>query len=88
MADALRTIKIRIRQIFDDDSLDWFDSSYVIDWYVQKTDSLVKNLNDLYCRIVVLGLFLLGHFVRALPVFERDFSPDDPLIQHPHTSEQ
>lgn len=36
MADVLRTIKISIRKIFGDDTLDWFDSSYVIDWYVQK----------------------------------------------------
>jgi hypothetical protein len=39
-------------------------------------------------RVVVLGLFILSQFIRAQPTFERDFSPDDPLIQHPHTSEQ
>jgi len=86
MADVLRTIKIRIRKIFGHDSLDWFDSSYVIDWYVRKLGFLDEI--STICRIVVLGLFLLGHFLRVFPVFERDFSPDDPLIQHPHTSEQ
>ncbi len=40
------------------------------------------------CRIVVLGFFLLDHFIRGWPVFERDFSPDDPLVQHPYTSQQ
>ena len=40
MADVLRTIKISIRKIFGDDTLDWFDSSYVIDWYVQKCQLL------------------------------------------------
>jgi len=39
-------------------------------------------------RVVVLGLFILGQFIRALPTFERDFFLNDPLIQHPHTSEQ
>lgn len=87
MADVLRTIKIRIRKIFGDDTLDWFDSSYVIDWYVQKSQLFFGKISTI-CRIVVLALFFLANFVRALPVFERDFSLDDPLIQHPHTSEQ
>ena len=39
-------------------------------------------------RIVVLGLLILDHFTRAHQIFERDFSLNDPLIQHPHTSEQ
>lgn len=39
-------------------------------------------------RVVVLGLFILCQFIRAQPTFERDFSLNDPLIQHPHTSEQ
>lgn len=39
-------------------------------------------------RIVVLGLFALNLFIRAQPVFERDFSPNDPLIQHPYTPQQ
>ncbi|KAF8479804.1 lipid phosphate phosphatase 1 [Russula ochroleuca] len=38
--------------------------------------------------IVVIEFFVLGNFIRAQQVFERDFSPSDPLIQHPHTSEQ
>jgi membrane-associated phospholipid phosphatase len=38
--------------------------------------------------VVVTGLFLLSWFIDTLPVFERDFSLNDPLIQHPHTSEQ
>ena len=39
-------------------------------------------------RVVVLGLYILGQFIWAQPIFERDFSLDDPLIQHPYTSEQ
>jgi hypothetical protein len=53
MADVLRTIKIRIRKIFGDDSLDWFESSYVIDWYVQKMSVILAiDLNDLQDRRV------------------------------------
>lgn len=39
-------------------------------------------------RIVVVELFVLSQIIRAKPIFERDFSPNDPLIQHPYTSEQ
>ncbi|KAF8269816.1 lipid phosphate phosphatase 1 [Lactarius quietus] len=38
--------------------------------------------------VVVTVLFLLSLLIYTQPVFERDFSPNDPLIQHPHTSEQ
>ncbi|KAI0255902.1 lipid phosphate phosphatase 1 [Lactifluus subvellereus] len=37
---------------------------------------------------VVLAFFFLSLFIQTQPIFERDFSPNDPLIQHPHTSEQ
>jgi hypothetical protein len=47
---------------------------------------IMRLMND--GRVVVLGLLFLGQFIWARPTFERDFSPDDPLIQHPHTSEQ
>ena len=36
----------------------------------------------------MIGLFVLELVLEALPVLERDFSLDDPLIQHPHTPEQ
>ncbi|KAI0289460.1 phosphatidic acid phosphatase type 2/haloperoxidase [Russula brevipes] len=38
--------------------------------------------------IVVFGLIALNLFIQAQPVFERDFSPNDPLIQHPYTPQQ
>ncbi|KAH9975967.1 lipid phosphate phosphatase 1 [Lactifluus volemus] len=38
--------------------------------------------------IVVLGIFLLGLYLETQPAFERDFSPNDPLIQHPHKHQQ
>jgi len=38
--------------------------------------------------VVVIELVVLARFINAQPVFERDFSSDDPLIQHPHKSEQ
>jgi len=47
MPDVLHTIKIRIRKIFGDGSLDWSDSSYVIDWYVQNFGFFGQDLNDL-----------------------------------------
>ncbi|KAI0285832.1 lipid phosphate phosphatase 1 [Russula aff. rugulosa BPL654] len=70
MTDAFRTIKNKIKDIYGDDSVSWFDNSYIVDW------------------VVVLGLFILGQFIWAQPIFERDFSLNDPLIQHPNTSEQ
>jgi diacylglycerol diphosphate phosphatase/phosphatidate phosphatase len=86
MPNVLRTIKNRIREIYEDDSFPWSDTSYTFDWYVYKKDFSATILTN--CRIVVLGFFLLDHFIRGWPVFERDFSPDDPLVQHPYTSQQ
>ena len=60
--------------------------SYIVDWKV--SDPFNKMMSLMNHRIVVLGLFIISHFVRAHQVFERDFSPSDPLIKHPHTSEQ
>lgn len=60
--------------------------SYIVDWKV--SDPFNKMMSLMNHRIVVLGLFIISHFVRAHQVFERDFSLSDPLIQHPHTSEQ
>ena len=37
MADALRTIKNKIKDIYGDD---WFDNSYIIDW---KVSDFFKN---------------------------------------------
>jgi len=70
MADILRIIRNKLKEIYGDYSFIWFDNSHIVDW------------------IVVFGLFTLGQFIRAQPAFERDFSPNDPLIQHPHTLEQ
>ncbi len=42
----------------------------------------------IFRRVVITGLFMLSWLIDTRPVFERDFSPDDPLIQHPHTSQQ
>jgi hypothetical protein len=35
MADALRTIKNKIKEIYGDDSVSWFDISYIVDWQVK-----------------------------------------------------
>ncbi|KAI0305876.1 lipid phosphate phosphatase 1 [Multifurca ochricompacta] len=70
MPGFLSKFKKKIKEIYGEDSLSWFDSSYALDW------------------IVVLGLYLLTAFIETQPIFERDFSPNDSLIQHPHTSEQ
>ena len=82
----IRTIKDGIQKIYDD-SLPWFDGSYIVDWQVVHKRYFGEGLNEFH-RIVVIGLFALERVIGALPVFERDFSLDDPLIQHPHTSEQ
>jgi hypothetical protein len=90
MTDALRTIKDKIKDIYGDDSVSWFDSSYIVDWQVSEGFFPKKKKISLMNagRVVVLGLFILGQSIRAQPTFERDFSLNDPLIQHPHTSEQ
>jgi hypothetical protein len=36
MADALRTIKNKIKDIYGDDSVSWFDISYIVDWQVSE----------------------------------------------------
>ncbi|KAI9454430.1 lipid phosphate phosphatase 1 [Russula earlei] len=38
--------------------------------------------------VLVVGVFVLGRLIKAQPVYERDFYPDDPLIGHPHKLEQ
>ncbi|KAH9967247.1 phosphatidic acid phosphatase type 2/haloperoxidase [Russula dissimulans] len=38
--------------------------------------------------VIVIELVVLGRFINTRPVFERDFSSDDPLIQHPYKPEQ
>jgi diacylglycerol diphosphate phosphatase / phosphatidate phosphatase len=89
MTDALRTIKNKIKEIYGDDSVSWFENSYIVDWQVSE-GSFLKKITPLMNagRVVVLGLFILCQFIWAQPTFERDFSLNDPLIQHPHTSEQ
>jgi len=42
MTDTLRTIKDKIKEIFGDDSVSWFDSSYIVDWQVSE-GSFLKN---------------------------------------------
>ena len=89
MTDALRSIKNKIKDIYGDDFVSWFDNSYIVDWQVSEGSFLKKKYALMNAgRVVVFGLFILCQFIRARPIFERDFSPDDPLIQHPHTSEQ
>lgn len=90
-SDVLRTIKNKIKGIYGDDAVSWFDNSYIVDWQVSEWSLLKNNApNERMSagRVVVLGLFIFGQFIRAQPTFERDFSPNDPLIQHPHTSER
>jgi len=41
MTDALRTIKSKIKEIYGDDSVSWFDNSYVIDWQVSEGSFLI-----------------------------------------------
>ncbi|KAI0272499.1 lipid phosphate phosphatase 1 [Gloeopeniophorella convolvens] len=80
MAHLLATIREKIKESYGQDSFVWFDRSYVIDWQVLS----VPNRS----MVVATGVLALSWSVEALPVFEREFSLDDPLIQHPHTSQQ
>lgn len=44
-----------------------------------------NNINVLLmCRGVVTLIWILSWIISQTPVFERDFSPQDPLISHPH----
>jgi len=81
-----RTIKDWTQKIYDDSS-SWFDGSYTVDWQVYTKGPFGEGFNESH-RVVVIGLFVLELVIGALPVFERDFSLNDPLIQHPHTPEQ
>ncbi|KAI0061029.1 lipid phosphate phosphatase 1 [Artomyces pyxidatus] len=70
MASILASLQTKIKEIYGEDSLNWLDRSYVVDW------------------VVAVGLLLLSQVFLVVPVFERDFSIDDPLINHPHTHQR
>lgn len=48
MTDAFRTIKKKIKEIYGDDSISWFDNSYNIDWRVSAKSFLnkINNASD------------------------------------------
>jgi len=46
MTDALRTIKSKIKEIYGDDSVSWFDNSYIVDWQVSEGSFLKNNAPD------------------------------------------
>jgi hypothetical protein len=42
MTDAFRTIKNKIKETYGDDSISWFENSYIVDWQVSE-GSFLKN---------------------------------------------
>jgi hypothetical protein len=75
-----------VREIYDNDE-DWFDRAYVIDWYVDRWHERFA-IHDNSCRTVATAFWALSGLATLSPVFQREFSADDPLINHPHTHEQ
>ena len=65
----------------------FFIQHFIIEWKVPESFSGLILTIPLY-RAFVLGLVLLALFIKAQPAFERDFSPNDPRIQHPYIPEQ
>ncbi|KAI0042197.1 lipid phosphate phosphatase 1 [Auriscalpium vulgare] len=70
MAHVFETFKRKIKELYGEESLEWWDRSYIVDW------------------LVATAVLFLAYFVEGLPVFERDFKLDDPLISHPHTHQR
>ena len=44
MTDALRSIKNKIKEIYGDDFVSWFDNSYIVDWQVSEGSFLKKKI--------------------------------------------
>jgi diacylglycerol diphosphate phosphatase/phosphatidate phosphatase len=80
--------KTVLQDIFYNDG-DWFDQAYLMDWYINSycLNILITTRND-SCRTVATAFWVLSGLVTLSPVFQREFSTDDPLISHPHTHEQ
>ena len=46
MTDTLRTIKNKIKEIYGDDFVSWFENSYIVDWQVSEGSFLKNNAPD------------------------------------------
>jgi diacylglycerol diphosphate phosphatase/phosphatidate phosphatase len=79
----------KIKGIFGQDSLDWIDRRYLIDWYCRQFRASTSTfLTESTFRAVAILIWGLSGFASHSPVFEREFMLDDPLINHPHTHQQ
>jgi len=57
LTDVLYTIKNKIKDIYGDDSVSWFDSSYIVDWQVSEGSFLKRmHLMKLWqdCRVRII----------------------------------
>jgi hypothetical protein len=55
MTDTLRTIKSKIKDVYEDNSLSWFEYSYIVDWqvfYFSKKNYIPHELQDRRDRIL------------------------------------
>lgn len=81
-----------LRLGFKKSDIEWFDRSYATDWCVRTIASKAMNILNQHIyrtRVVSTLLWLLAKAIDVkIPVFEREFLPNDPLIQHPHTQQQ
>jgi hypothetical protein len=83
-------IRKTTQRLFGQNSIDWLDRSYVVDWYIA-TNSCSKRLFTSHAhvlRFVVVSFWVLSWFASVAPVFERSFDLHDPLISHPHGKDQ
>ncbi|KAF5362363.1 hypothetical protein D9756_002319 [Leucocoprinus leucothites] len=76
------------KRYFGQDSLEWFNRLYLLDWCdLFNFDGSKTQLKDC-CRICVGLLWFFSYVISFWPVFERDFSLKDETISHPHKSSQ
>lgn len=83
---TMARLSAKIRDIFGDGAFDWADRSYAVDWW--EISARVRQGLKSQHRAIATGWLLLSAYISKLPVFEREFSLEDPLIGHPHTNQQ
>lgn len=70
-----------LRNVFGEDSFEWLDRSYIMDWYgLRFTTSDMATLQG--SRGVATAAWLIAWIIKGLPPYEREFDRKDPLIDH------
>lgn len=70
-------------------NLSWYHKAYLVDCKLLSGCSLAFFMDFFpFPGGVAWFMWLAAELLRWIPVHERDFAPDDPIISHPHTHEQ